>query len=456
MRYTDILLIIVNYRLCFGVIYIKYSEALDFIHGISRLGSKLGLERVRELLERIGCPQDKLSFVHVAGTNGKGSTCTMLSYILAEAGFKTGLYISPFVLDFRERIQVGNKMISEEELVESTAFVKQKWDEMNAEGKPPTEFEVVVAIAFDYFVRSRCDVVVLEVGLGGRLDATNVIASPLCSVITNIGIDHTELLGNTISEITAEKCGIIKENGMTVTYPRQDAEALGVIEAICEERHNRLIVPGEASVVSMDINGSVIEYGGASIRIPLSGEHQVFNAVTVVEAVKALRLKGFEIPDESVAAGISKTMFPSRLETLCEKPLILLDGAHNLLGAQALAKSLEMLGGRKIHAVVAFMSDKDADGILREVLPYCHTVTAYRLPQNPRSMPVTEVMGLAAKYCDRVYAAGTIDAALIQPVFRSGGGDAVLIFGSLYFASIIRPVAKSLNLDLIKRLSDKI
>lgn len=406
---------------------------------------------MRELLERIGRPQDKLRFIHVAGTNGKGSTCTMLSYILTEAGFKTGLYISPFVLDFRERIQVDNEMISENELVKSAEAVKQKWDEMNAVGNPATEFEVVVAIAFDYFVRVGCEVVVLEVGLGGRLDATNVIDTPLCSVITNIGIDHTEFLGGTVSEIAAEKCGIIKENGITVTYPRQDSEVLKVIESICGERNNRLLVPADTAVVSMDISGSVIEYDGITMRVPLSGGHQIFNAATVVETVKALRLKDFEIPDETVALGVSKTVFPSRLEKLGEKPLVLLDGAHNLLGGQALAKSLEMLRGRRIHAVAAFMSDKDAGGIFREVLPYCHSVTAYSMPENPRAMPVTEIMRLASEYCGEVYAAGTLEAAIVQPLSHCRDDDAVLIFGSLYFASEVRPVA----MRLLSRFNNK-
>lgn len=423
---------------------IQYSEALEFIHGISRQGSKYGLERVKDLLERLGRPQDKLKFVHVAGTNGKGSTCTMLSYILAEAGYKTGLYISPFVLDFRERIQVNNEMIPEDELVKSTVTVKKVWDEMNAVGNAPTEFEAVLAVAFDYYVRSGCDVVVLEVGLGGRLDATNAIDTPLCSVITNIGVDHTEFLGNTISQITAEKCGIIKENGITVTYPKQPAEALAVIERFCRERGNCLILPREANVASMDIGGSVIKYDGIEIHVPLPGAHQISNAATVIEAVKALRLKGFEITDEDIASGIVKTMFPSRLEKLCEKPLVLLDGAHNLLGAQVVAESLKMLKGRRIHAVAAFMADKDADGIFREILPYCDSVTVYSLPDNPRAMPAAEAARLAARSCGEVHVADALESALTGPLSRCGGDDAVLIFGSFYFAAEIRPVAQKL------------
>lgn len=426
--------------------FINYSEALDFIHGIARFGSKPGLTRVAELLRRIGDPQRKLKFVHVAGTNGKGSTCTMLSYILAEAGYKTGLYISPFVLDFRERIQLNNSMIPEDELVRSTETVKQKWDEMNIEsgGAPPTEFEVVVAVALDYFVRSGCDIVVLEVGLGGRLDATNAIDTPLCSVITNIGIDHTEFLGDTIAQITSEKCGIIKDGGTTVAYPRLNAEALKVVTDTCKQHGNRLILPAAASVVSMDIDGSEIEYDGLKVRIPLSGEHQIYNTATVIEAVKVLRLKGFGISDENIAEGIAKTTFPSRMEKLSDKPLVLLDGAHNLLGAQVIAESLKMLKGRVIHAVAAFMSDKDADGIFHEILPYCRDLTVYSLPDNPRAMPAEEVSRLAKKYCGEVCVAQTLEAALTEPLSRCCEDEAVLIFGSLYFASEIRPVAKKL------------
>lgn len=425
----------------------RYDEALEFIHSIARFGSKPGLRRIGMLLERMGNPQNRLRFVHVAGTNGKGSTCTMLSYILKQAGLKTGLYISPFVLDFNERIQINNEMISNDELAKSASLVHRHWQALDKAGEPPTEFEVVTAIAMDYFLRMRCDIVVLEVGLGGRFDATNIINTPLCSVITNISIDHTEYLGDTVAEIAFEKCGIIKPHGITVSYPHEPPEAAAVIAKTCAERDNRLITGGDAEILSMDIFGSVIRYGGMEIRVPLSGGHQVLNAVTAVEAARVLRLSGLSISDGDIVSGIRDTRFVSRLEILNEEPLVLLDGAHNLSGAAALAESLKLLQGRKIHALAGMMADKDADGILAEVLAFCESVTIFT-PANPRAMKSGDLAKLARRYCPSVFIADTPDSAVSLPFSMLKGDDAMLIFGSLYLAAEIRPAAKRLLEEL--------
>ena len=420
-----------------------YKEALDFIHGTRWLGSKLGLRRVGLLLERMGNPQNKLRFIHVAGTNGKGSTSAMISRILIEAGYKTGLFISPYVLEFRERIQINGEMIPEEELARSAQAVKPCWDALNAEKETPTEFEVVTAAAMDYFMRMRCDVVVLEVGMGGRLDSTNIIETPLCSVITSIGMDHKEYLGDTLAQITAEKCGIIKPHGITVCSPGQLPEAMEVITAACREQENKLIVPAEPEVISSGLYGSDIKYGGTDIHIPLAGAHQIRNAVTAVEAVKAAAKSGLKITGGNIASGISKTTFPARFEVLSEKPLVILDGAHNPAGAKALADALRLLQGRNVHAVFCVMKDKDTEGILSMVLPLCETVTIVDT-DIPRAMSVCEAASIASKYCENTYVAGTLDSAVIQPVSRVRGDDMILIFGSLYFAGKIRPVAKAL------------
>ncbi len=416
-----------------------YTEAVGFIHSIARFGTKPGLSRIQALLERMGNPQNKLRFIHVAGTNGKGSTSAMLSQILKQAGYKTGLYISPFVLDFCERIQVNNDMVSHEELAQSTELVKSHWDELAALGDTPSEFEVITAVAMDYFARMGCEVVVLETGLGGRLDATNVITTPICSVITSIDFDHTEILGDTIEAITAEKCGIIKENGVTVSYLQPHKVSAEVISKTCAEKSNKLFVAKEAEIISMDINGSEIVYDGLKLHVPLCGEYQVQNAATVVEAARAAKLGGFEISDDNIIQGIAATKFPCRFEVLSELPLVIVDGAHNLSGGRALASALKLLNGRKIHAVAAFMSDKDADGILKEVLPHCFSLTVHTLPQNPRSMPVTDIYKVATKYCENVYIAGTLDSTVIEPLTHHKDDDVILYFGSLYFASEVRP-----------------
>ncbi len=416
------------------------SEALEFIHGIARFGSKPGLRRVQLLLERLGNPQKRLRFVHVAGTKGKGSTCAMLSNILKQAGYKTGLYISPFVLDFRERIQIDGEMISENDLAEITALVRLHWDELDKIGETPSEFELVVAVAMVYFSRMACDAVVLEVGMGGRLDATNVINTPLCSLITSLGLDHTEYLGETIEEIAFEKCGIIKPGGVTVSASGQPEEAAKVIAAACDRLQNRLVVCGEPEILSMDITGSRISYAGLVLDIPFGGAHQIINAANAVEAVFVLRRAGFCISDEDITGGVAKAAFPSRLEVLGRDPLILLDGAHNPMSAHALAQALKLLNGRDIHAVAGIMGDKDVRAVLKEILPLCKSLTAVA-PNNPRALKAEDLAGLARECLSDVTVADNMEQAMRIPLSKAGKQDVILIFGSLYLAAEIRPVA---------------
>jgi dihydrofolate synthase/folylpolyglutamate synthase len=421
----------------------NYTEALSFIHGIARFGSKPGLSRVQALLERLGNPQKELRFIHVAGTKGKGSTCAMISNILTQAGYKTGLYISPYVLDFRERIQIDGEMIPEKALAEHAGAVKAHWDILDRTGDTPSEFEVVVAIAFEYFLRESCDAVVLEVGMGGRLDATNIIDAPLCSVITSLGLDHTEYLGDTIEKIAYEKCGIIKPGGVTVSAYGQPAGAAQVIAEACRERGNRLIIPAEPEIISADIFGSKIRYRELECSLPLGGAHQAKNAAVAIDAALSLRESGCRIAAADIVAGIAGVKFPSRLEALSREPLFLLDGAHNAMSAEALAESLTLLGKMPIHAVAGIMADKDARAVLEAVLPHCESLICVT-PQNPRAMRAERLAELAKSYIQDVTAAESIEAALQEAIKRAGQAGAVLVFGSLYLASEVRPIAKKL------------
>lgn len=420
-------------------------ETLAFIHGIPRMSKKLGLANVQELLERMGSPHKRLRFVHVAGTNGKGSTCAMLANILRAAGYRTGLYISPYVLEFRERIQVDGEMISPEALARYATLARAHWKCMRELGRAPSEFELVVAIAMEYFLCRACDVVVLEAGMGGRLDATNVIDTPLCSVITSIGLDHMEYLGDTVEKIAAEKAGIIKPGGVTVCYPEQDPSALAVVMARCAEMENRLFIPNMAAVevLSESIEGSRFRWDGCEHFIAMAGRHQILNALTALEAVKAINLSGFGIRQEHIAAGLAQTRFPARLEVLSREPLILLDGAHNLDGARALRKALELVRA-PMHALVGMLADKDVDGALAAILPQCKSVIVSQ-PDNPRAMPAAALAEKARAYCADVRAEPDLRRAAQVLLAKCGGGDAALACGSLYLASDVRPVLRELS-----------
>lgn len=418
---------------------LTYEQSLEFIHGIERFGSKPGLRRVAMLLERMGNPQDQLKFIHVAGSDGKGSTCAMLSRIFAGAGYRTGMYISPFVLDFRERIQMDNEMIPQEELARSVTTVKAHWDALDAVGETPTEFEVVVAVAMDYFVRMACDLVVLEVGMGGRFDATNVIRTPLCSVITHLSLDHMQYLGDTIGQIAMEKCGIIKPDGVTVCYPDQPPEALGVIFARCAEQNNPVRMGHRAEVVAQDIFGSHVRYGQLELHIPLPGQHQVLNAVTAVEAARAVAERGYPVTDAQIAQGIAAVQFPSRVEALCRAPLVLLDGGHNPAEAAALASTLDLLARRRIHAVMGMMADKDVEAVLAAVLPRCASLAAVT-PDIPRALLAEQLAQKAAPFCPDVQAFSAPREAIAAAAARMQADDVLLCCGSLYLAAELRPL----------------
>ena len=418
-----------------------YEQALGFIHGIPRFGKKPGLKRIENLLERLGNPQKQLRFVHVAGTNGKGSTCTTLSYILREAGYKTGLYISPFVIDFRERMQINNEMIPQDTLALLADEVHAHWLEMEAEGLPPSEFEVVVSMALLYFARQSCDIVVLEVGMGGRFDSTNVIDAPLVAAITSIGLDHMHYLGDTLAAIAGEKCGIIKPGCIVVTSPNQHPEALAVIMENCAAGGNELIIPNSVELLSESISGSRICYGGEEYFVPLAGRHQVENALTVLELCRALGKKGIVLTCEQIRDGMAKTKFPSRLEQFGSRPLILMDGAHNEPGARALAAALPLLEGRDIHAIVSMSADKDAGGSLGLVLPFCKSVIVSAAQSNFKAAEAEALLPLAQKYCNNVTITEDSGEAFARGLARCKPDDVLLIFGSLYLTSELRPMA---------------
>ncbi len=444
-----------------------YDEAVKYIDSLLVFGSRPGLERVRELSERLGSPHLALKFVHVAGTNGKGSVCADLASILQAAGYKTGLFISPYVLEFRERFQINGRMIPPSDLASIVEEVKPVVSAMKDEGKIITEFEVVLVTALLWYAREKCDVVVLETGLGGRFDATNIIETPLASVIMSISLDHTAILGDTCEKIAFEKCGIIKPGGTTVLYGQQPDGVYDVVKSTAAERNNRLLVadPSCARVISSGLTGSRFVFsspvlnGGRELELstPLVGSHQVSNAAAALFTIAALRDRGLSIPDSAIEQGLARVSFPARLEMLCGDPVVLLDGAHNPGGAAALSDAVcSCLSGRKKTAVVGMLADKDVHSALSLLVPLFDRVLTLT-PDNPRAMSAQELCGIVSSYGVPAQALDDKKEAVrlaLSYAFdgeKEGCPSAVVVFGSLYLASELRPIILD---ELKKSISD--
>ncbi len=416
------------------------NEAIEYIHSLEKFGIKPGMERIRALCAELGNPQEKLKIIHVAGTNGKGSTSTIISNILRQSGYNTGLFISPYVTDFRERIQYNGNMIEKNELAECVEKVKEAIDKLAVQDIQPTEFEAVTAAAFLYFKKKNCDFVVLEVGLGGRLDSTNVIVAPYVSVITSISLDHTAILGDTIEEIAAEKCGIIKFGAETVSYPFQDEKAMEVIRETCKNKLNELRVPDISKLIIKEerLEGTYAVYDGIEFLLPLAGEHMIYNACTAVEAVRSLSRLAIEISDESIVRGIEKSVMPARTELIKKKPVIILDGGHNEGCANALSNFIKKhLSDNRIIMLSSMMADKDYNSYLSIVAPLAQTFIATKA-DVPRALSSDELCESAKVYCDNCYSVPdpvkAVGAArnIMQP------DDVLIVCGSFYLAGEIR------------------
>ncbi|ADU27027.1 bifunctional folylpolyglutamate synthase/dihydrofolate synthase [Ethanoligenens harbinense] len=419
-----------------------YEEALAYIHSTLRFGIQPGLSRIARLLGRIGNPQEHLRFVHVAGTNGKGSTSAAIAAALRKAGLRTGLYISPYIEDFRERIQINGRYIAPGELAAELARLLPFLNE--SEGEHPTEFELITALAFAYFARQACDVAVLEVGLGGRFDATNVIPTPLISVITAISLDHTAVLGDTLGQIAFEKCGIIKPGGVTVTSPGQAPEALETITRICAERGNPLHIPQieKVQIQQEGIDGTSLLYGGQPLSVPLCGRHQIANFLTAYEALRLLPSRGLDISLQNAAAGMADVRFPARLERLHDKPLVLLDGAHNAAGTAALADAVRRyLPGRPVTTVMGMLADKDYAAGVGNIAPLSARFIAVR-PDSPRALDPRETARTASAFCANTVFFDDLGDAFADALAHTGAEGVLLICGSLYLAGPMRRLVR--------------
>lgn len=362
-----------------------YQNAIDYIHSTAWGKRTPGLSRIRALCEALHHPERGLRVIHVAGTNGKGSVCAMLDSILRAAGYRVGLYTSPYIRRFNERMQVNGMPISDEELTAITETVKPLADAME---EAPTEFELITAIAFEYFAKSSCDVVILEVGLGGRLDSTNVIEDPLLSIITDIDFDHTAILGNTIQAIAAEKAGIVKA-GRPCLYGGRPNSAHRTIKQICTAKGSPYHIVDRAahSVREMTLDGTKFDFQEhTDVSLSLLGTYQPFNATTVLKAVSILEKEGLSIPDEAVRKGLISVRWPARFELIRRDPIVICDGGHNPQGVAAAVSSIaHYFPERKVNILIGVMEDKNYDEMIESLKSVTHHAFTVR-PDNPRAI----------------------------------------------------------------------
>lgn len=416
-----------------------YRNAMTYLHSLYRFGSRLGLGRVRRLATLLGNPERRFASIHVTGTNGKGSVTAMVARGLQEAGYRVGMYISPFLQEFEERISINGNNIPKERVAALASRVRTAVDRMLEEGhEHPTEFEFITAMAFLYFAEEGVDFASVEVGMGGRYDATNII-TPAVSAITRIGFDHMDRLGNTLAKIAYEKAGIIKKGVPVVTSP-QPPEAMGVISQAAAENNSRLVRVGEdvtwketyCSIdgQAVDLDGLCRRYEG--LQIALLGRHQQVNAATALSALELLAGQGVNIPESAIRAGLSKVIWPGRLEAMNRSPLVVLDGAHNQDGARVLAAAIrEILPHDRVIVVIGILADKALDDILAEVIPLADEVIV-TVPNSPRALPAEKLADRVRRYAASVHLKPRISDAVEFGLRLAAPGDLLCVTGSLY------------------------
>lgn len=413
------------------------TEAIDYIHSVCWKGSIPGLIRTQTLLAKMGNPEKKLKFVHIAGTNGKGSTAAMTASILQKAGYRTGLYTSPYIYRFHERMQVNGVEISDEELVEVTEYVKPLASSME---QSPTEFELVCCIAFEYFARQKCDIVVLEVGMGGAMDATNVIEVPEVAVITNIGLDHTEYLGDTVEKIAETKSGIFKENGHAVVY-RSTPSVEDLYEKICAQRNVSLKKADfdGLKLKAHSLDGQIFDCGiRKDLVLPLLGDHQLHNAAVVLAVADTLIEEGWQITEQNIRDGLRDVRWPGRFDIVNRDPLFIIDGGHNPQCIEALVTNIrDYLRDRRVIALTGVLADKNYGDMYRPVMPYVQQFVCIT-PPSPRKLDAAELAELLMLRGADAVACSDIDAGVRKALELAGKDGVVLCFGSLYSIGAIR------------------
>lgn len=410
-----------------------YQEAINYIFDRQQFGIKFGLSNISTILKLLSNPQDKIKAVHIAGTNGKGSTASIISSILQSAGYKVGLYTSPHLIDFRERIRVNGQYITKRAVIELTQRIKELGGALNL-----TYFEFGTAMAFAYFAEQEVDFAILETGMGGRLDATNVV-NPLVSIITNVGYDHTKYLGKTLSEIAGEKAAIIKQKGIVLTAAEKK-EALKVIKAVCQKKSAKLIQVNKKykwELIEVTLEGQRFNiYSNyhcyTDLQMSILGEHQLINAVTAIGAVEVLSECGYHIEDEAIFKGVREAKWPGRLDVVGFKPLVILDGAHNPPAAKQLRRFLERIPQyQDLILIIGMLDDKDVSGFINELIPLANKIVITKA-EIDRSLEPAEIVKKIKKRGKEVIIKRGVSEAIKFALTQAGEDDLICITGSLY------------------------
>ena len=428
---------------------LKERKIQEFLEEIGKSGSVLGLDSIRALMEELGNVQDKLNIVHVAGTNGKGSVCAMASSVLKEAGYKVGTYTSPAVFGRREQYQMNQEAMSKEDFAEIFTAVKAAWDRVKEKGKAvPTLYEVETAAAFLYFYRKKCEIVLLETGMGGETDATNIIRKPLVSVLTSISMDHMKFLGNALEEIAQVKAGIIKEGGRVAAVRPRQKEVRQVIEKRCREKQASLTYAKkeDAKGVRWEQGHLCFSYGSyGEIQLYMAGAYQVENSICAIEAIEALRKSGWSISPSQVRQGLRKARWEGRFSILLKDPLFIMDGAHNEDAAKKLRETLKMgFTNGKIIYIIGVLADKEYEKMLKEMLPLAWKVFVVT-PNHPRALDGRKLAKKARQYHGNVACCETVSAAAEEAITCAAReGAAVLAFGSLSYLGELKEAVASL------------
>ncbi|WP_010236760.1 bifunctional folylpolyglutamate synthase/dihydrofolate synthase [Clostridium arbusti] len=437
----------------------NYEETMNYIHNTAKFGSNYGLSRTKKILELLGNPEEKLKCIHIAGTNGKGSTTAMISKILIEAGYKVGMYTSPFIEEFEERIQISGNNISKINLCEVVTELSVVVDKVIELGyEHPTEFEIITCAALLYFYKEKIDYAVIEVGLGGRLDSTNVI-TPLVSVITSISYDHMNILGDTLTEIAGEKAGIIKNNVPVILYP-QEEESESVIIETCNKHNSKLIRVQRDSVEFLDTfkSDKELKYYQQivvktskdiyDVKLSLLGEYQLLNCSTAIHCVEELKRLGVNIRKEHIERGLKSVIWKGRLEVLAQNPLVVLDGAHNIGGIKSLNESVDKyFKYNNIILILGILADKQVEDMVRIIAPKAKHIIAVT-PHSDRAELSQNLAKAIVKFNPNCENIEDYTQAFMQAKEYCKKDDLLLISGSLYMIGDMRKIINSLSMSL--------